>query len=69
MIFETDSLSLAQMINGTEDVWPILQPIVEVIYHYLLQIRSFEVRFYPKGGNKAANIIVNESIIFVSTSW
>ena len=67
IIFETDSLQLAKMINGTEEVWPILHPTIELIRHHLLQIGSFEVRFYPRGGNKAADIIAKESITFVSS--
>ena len=67
IIFETDSLSLARMINGVEEVWPSLQPTVEVIRYYLLQIGSYVVRYYPRGGNKAADRVAKESITFVSS--
>ena len=66
VIFETDSLSLVKMINGNEEVWPVLQPTVEMIRHALLRIQSYEVRFYPRGGNKAADRIAKETITFVS---
>ena len=65
VIFETDSLSLVKMINGNEEVWPVLQPTVEMIRHALLRIQSYEVRFYPRGGNKAADRIAKETITFV----
>ncbi|KAG2261968.1 hypothetical protein Bca52824_069047 [Brassica carinata] len=55
------------MINGTEEVWLVLQPIIEVIRSTLLQIQSFEVRFYPRGGNKTADRIGKESFTFVSS--
>lgn len=35
IIFETDSLALAKMINGTEEVWPKLQPVIDIIRLYL----------------------------------
>lgn len=69
-IFESDSASLVNMINGIEEPWPILRPAIEVIRQYLLQIGSFKGRFQARGGNKAADRIVNESsllcLVFLS---
>ncbi|KAL0846170.1 hypothetical protein Bca101_019416 [Brassica carinata] len=68
IIFESDSVTLVNMINGTEATWPNLLPTIEVIRFYLLQIGRFEVRYYPRGGNKAADRIAKESITFVSST-
>lgn len=38
IIFETDSLTLAKMLNGEEEVWPKLQPTIDVIHQSLSQI-------------------------------
>lgn len=54
IIFESDSLTLVKMINGVEEVWPMLQPTIEVIRQYLSQIQSLEVSYYPGRGNKTA---------------
>ncbi|RID44706.1 hypothetical protein BRARA_I01484, partial [Brassica rapa] len=40
IIFESDSLTLVKMINGVEEVWPMLQPTIEVIRQSLSQIQS-----------------------------
>ena len=37
-----------------------------MIRHSLSQIASYEVRYYPTGGNKAADIIAKETFTFVS---
>lgn len=67
IIFESDSLSLVRMINGTEETWPILRPLIEAIRVSLAQIQSFEVRFSSRGSNKAADRIAKESFTFVSS--
>lgn len=67
VIFESDSVSLVSMINGTDDPWAILLPIIEVIRQLLMQVGSFEVRYHARGGNKAADRIAKESITFVSS--
>lgn len=67
IIFESDSLPLVKMINGTDEAWPILRPTIEVIRSYLARIQSFEVRFSSRGRNKAADRIVKESITFLSS--
>lgn len=66
IIFESDSLSLVKMLNEEEEVWPMLLPVIEAICQALKQISSVEVRFYPRGGNKAANRIAKETFTFVS---
>lgn len=65
VIFESDSLALVKMINGSEAVWPVLKPIIEVIRFSLSQIQSCKVQYYPRGGNKAADRIAKESFTFV----
>lgn len=67
IIFESDSLSLVKMVNGIEEVWPVLQPTIEVIRSSLSQFNGVEVVFYPRGGNKAADRIAKESLTFVSS--
>lgn len=65
VLFETDSLCLAKMVNGTEEVWPKLLPVMDKIPQALLQIPHAEVRFFPRGGNKVAYRIAKETITFV----
>lgn len=65
IIFESDSLTLVKMINGTEEVWPILLPVIETICQPLSQIKEYEVKFFPRRGNKTADRIAKKSIIYV----
>ncbi|XP_013589105.1 PREDICTED: putative tRNA (cytidine(32)/guanosine(34)-2'-O)-methyltransferase [Brassica oleracea var. oleracea] len=53
------------MVNGTEEVWPKLLPVMDKIPQALLQIPHAEVRFFPRGGNKVAYRIAKETITFV----
>lgn len=66
VIFESDSQTLVRMISGQEEVWPILQPIVEETRRLLSQVQFFQVCFYPRGGNKVADRIAKETYTFVS---
>ncbi|KAF3520339.1 hypothetical protein DY000_02063148, partial [Brassica cretica] len=66
VIFETDSLTLAKMLNGEETVWPILQPTMQVISHLLSQTPEVAVQFSPRGGNKAADRIAKETFTYMS---
>ncbi|XP_013601216.1 uncharacterized protein LOC106412803 [Brassica napus] len=67
IIFESDLLALVRMINGSEEVWPVLQPTIEVIRSTLSHIQKFDVRFSLRGENKAADRIAKESFTFVSS--
>ncbi|XP_018510873.1 uncharacterized protein LOC103846078 [Brassica rapa] len=66
VIFETDSLTLAKMLNGEETVWLILQPTLQVISHLLSKIPEVAVQFSPRGGNKAADRIAKETFTYTS---
>ncbi|KAL0676411.1 hypothetical protein Bca4012_004392 [Brassica carinata] len=44
--FETDSLVLAKMINGKEETWPKLKPIIQEITHSLSTNRSYRVEYF-----------------------
>ncbi|XP_013651118.1 uncharacterized protein LOC106355775 [Brassica napus] len=67
IILESDSLALVRMINGSEEVWTVLQPTIEVIHSTLSHIQSYQVRFSLRGRNKAADRIAKESFTFVSS--
>ena len=66
VIMETDSLLLAQMLNGEEEVWPLLQPIIQDISTMLSRSEGYEVRYYPRSGNKSADRIAKETTTFTS---
>ena len=66
VIMETDSLLLAQMLNGEEEVWPLLQPIIQDISTMLSRSEGYEVRYYPRSGNKSADRIAKETATFTS---
>ena len=53
--FETDSQLLIRMLNGEEEVWPKIKPIIQEISASLLQIGEVEVVYYPRSGNKVAD--------------
>lgn len=65
IIFESDYLSLVKMINGSEEVQPVLQPIIDVTRLTLLQIQSYVVRVYLRSGNKISDRISKESFTSV----
>ncbi|KAL0685152.1 hypothetical protein Bca4012_052000 [Brassica carinata] len=48
VVFETDSLTLTRMGNGDE-VWPMLQPTIAVIHHYLSQVQNWKMSYNPRG--------------------
>ncbi|CDY23510.1 BnaC06g24790D [Brassica napus] len=64
--FETDSLVLAKMLNGEEEFWPVLEPILQDISTSLSSNGGFEVVYYPRSGNKSADRIAKETTTFTS---
>lgn len=52
---ETDSLLLANMLNGEEEIWPVIAPIIQDISTSLSSNGGFEVVYYPRSGNKSAD--------------
>jgi len=64
VIMETDSLLLAQMLNGEEEVWPLLQPIIQDISTMLSRSEGYEVRYYLRSSNKSADRIAKETTTF-----
>ena len=66
VINETDSLVLARMLNGEEEVWPVLEPIMQDISTSLSRNEGFEVRYYPRSGNKSTDRIAKETFTFTS---
>lgn len=64
--FETDSLVLKQMICGEEETWPRMKPIIQDIRTILSSKGGYEVGYYPRSGNKAANRIAKETATFTS---
>lgn len=64
--FETDSLVLAKMINGKEETWPKLKPIIQEITHSLSTNRSYRVEYFAHEGNKTADRIVKEAFSFMN---
>lgn len=63
---ETDSLVLSKMIRGEEEVWPILQPLLQDIVHVLKANPELKVVFYRRDGNKVADRIANEVFSFLN---
>ncbi|KAF3589900.1 hypothetical protein F2Q69_00027820 [Brassica cretica] len=61
VIYETDSLFLAKMINGHTEVWPKLQPIIQEIHHTLSENPHYKIVFYSRDGNMAAYRIAKEA--------
>lgn len=66
MVVETDSLVLSKMIRGEEEVWPILQPLLQDIVHVLKANPGFKVVFYHRDGNSVADRIANEVLSFLN---
>ncbi|XP_013720024.1 uncharacterized protein LOC106423811 [Brassica napus] len=64
--FETDSLVLAKMINGKEETWPKLKPIIQEITHSLSTNRSYRVEYFSRDGNKTADRIAKEAFSFMN---
>lgn len=60
IMFEPDSMTLVKMINETEEVWPMLYPLIEVIRRSFSHIQDYEEKYYPRGRNKTADKIANE---------
>ena len=66
VIIETDSLVLARMLNGEEEVWPVLEPILQGITSCLAVNAGYKVVYYPRSGNKSADRIAKETSTFTS---
>lgn len=64
--FESDSMSLAKMINGEEEIWPVLQPIIQDISSMLAGKEGFHVVYYPRSGNKTADRVAKKTSTFTS---
>lgn len=64
--FETDSMVLKKMINGEEEVWPRMQPIIQAIQAPLAGHNGYEVVYYPRSGNRVADRIAKETSTFTS---
>ncbi|KAF3608133.1 hypothetical protein DY000_02046221 [Brassica cretica] len=60
---------MAKMLNGKEEVWPRLKPIIQEIRTSLLCLSEAEVVYYPRNprsGNKVADRIAKETTTFTS---
>ena len=66
VIIETDSLVLARMLNGEEEVWPVLEPILQGITSSLAVNAGYKMVYYPRSGNKSADRIAKETSTFTS---
>ncbi|XP_056856670.1 uncharacterized protein LOC130506077 [Raphanus sativus] len=64
--FETDSLQLMRMINGEEETWPLLEPIIQEIAALMSMREEITVVYYPRSGNKTADRIARETSTFTS---
>ena len=65
IMFEPDSMTLVKMINETEEVWPMLYPVIQVIRRSFSHIPDYEEKHYLREKNKTANKIAKKTIIFV----
>ena len=46
IMFEPDSMTLLKMINETEEVWPMLYPVIEVIRPSFSHIQDYKEKYY-----------------------
>lgn len=44
--FETDSQTLSRMLNGDEEIWPKVRPIIQEIISSLASFEEVEVVYY-----------------------
>lgn len=63
---ETDFQVLVRMLNGEEEIWPKLRPIVQEISVLLTGSEGFEVVYYFRSDNKVADRIAKEITTFTS---
>ena len=66
VILQTDSMLLKKMLNGEEEIWPKLKPIIQEIQTSAARNREFEEVYYPRSGNKTIDRIANETDVFTS---
>lgn len=64
VIVESDSQVLVKMINGEEEIWPVLRPIIQHIHQTLLTAPEYVVVYQQRGENKAADRVAKETFSF-----
>lgn len=66
VVFESDSQVLTKMLNGEEEIWPRVSPIIQEISNSISEIREGKVAYYPRSGNKVADRVAKETTAFTS---
>ncbi|XP_018467845.1 uncharacterized protein LOC108839593 [Raphanus sativus] len=61
---ETDSLVLTRMLNGEEEVWPVLESIMQDISRSLVVNADYEVVYFHMSDNKLTYRIAKETSTF-----
>lgn len=54
------------MLNGEEEVWHVIAPIVQDISTTMAMNGSFKIEYYPRSGNKTTDKITKEASMFTS---